>query len=688
MMHLRNNKKKILHIILFSAIIAVLAIAITACSGNGSSNADPGESDGTAVLVNPPTGTDAADEGDHAENSPESSPTPSAEAVTSAPVTGTASSSASSSPTLTPSSTQSGARTPSQGSNATPSPTKKPTQAPTPKPTPTPTPKPTPKPTNAYNGNENFTNGKTIRFSHPSGFYASGFSLKFEYDSSYTVYYTTNGDEPTTSSRKYTTGISINDISGTTGVSDKVNVIRAAAYKNGKKVGSTVTATYIINKNAKTFEGRYNNLAVVSITTDKTNLYGSKGILTNYTEHGRVSERPAHVEFFDSDGTAGFSVDAGIRVYGGTSRALPQKSLKLVARKEYDPDNGKFKYAMLPDSLNLKGKPVDRFDSFILRAGGNDTLFGDSSRCTMLRDALIHTLAGKMSNVAFQSYRPVVVYINGTYSGLYNLRDDTDNDYLEQHYDVPKDEVAIVAYGHENGSYFYKVDEGTQADIDDYVNTIRWIATNNMANSANYKKACGMIDTDNFMKFIAVNVYANNRDWPHNNMRMWKYTGKTNSKYGQDGKWRFIFKDIDFSWGWVVSGDTNNVIASETGHNRNVLQGWADSGDHPLSAAFASLMKNSEFRSQFLSLMNEIMNNYFSPSTATAMISKMRKAMEPEMPYVISNVWYTNPNNHAEGAYRISATSVNQWKLAVGTLTTYANQRPKYMQALLKELYG
>ena len=688
MLHLRNDRKKIIHTVFFTAIVFVTILTLAACGSSKNEN----ESGGSISLIHSP---DADIQG--------SSPTPETQDVSPENETGTSSSdTASPSPSPSSGATASASASPSPSSSAvSPSPTRTPSGAahgstptptkpsssntsPTPSPSKKPSQSPTPKPTPSYNGNQNFTDGKTIHFSHPSGFYAGAFQLKLEFDPSYTVYYTTNGNEPTRSSAKYVSGISITDrSSASSGADDNITVVRAAAYnKNGTKAGATVTATYIVNKNAKTFAGRYNNLAVVSISTDSSNLYGRNGIITNYTQHGRESERPAHVEFFDSDGTAGFSIDAGIRVYGGTSRTYSQKSFKLIARKEYDPDNGKFKYAMLPGSVNLSGKPVDRFDSFILRSGGNDSLFdifGNPTTRTLLRDALAHALAGnKIANIAYQAYRPVVVYINGEYAGLYNLRDDTDNDHLEQHYGVPKDEVAIVTYGHENGAWFYKADEGTDADVNDYANALKWIASSDMRNSANYDKAGKMIDLDNMMKYVAVNVYANNKDWSSNNIRVWKYTGKTNSKYGQDGKWRYMLKDIDYAWGWYWNGDAS-APANDTAFQFSILTGTAgEDGSHPFAAAFSSLMKNSAFRNQFFSLMDKMANDYFSPQTAKKQIEIMRNAMKPELKYIVTNVWY-------DGG-RTSVRNTNQWEQAVNVLIDYANQRPNHIKNLMNEV--
>lgn len=527
--------------------------------------------------------------------------------------------------------------------------------------------------TEAGNGNTNFTTGKSIILSHPSGFYNNEFTLKLTYNPQYTVRYTQNGDDPIHTSNKYNDGIKINSTASAGGAADKATVIRVAAFSGTTRVSEIVTATFFVAKNEQSFTKQFNNIAVVSISTDRKNLYGSTGIFTNYTEHGRDSERPAHVEFFDSDGTAGFSVDAGLRVYGGTSRALPQKSLKLVARKEYDPENGKFKYAMLPDSLNQYGVPVDRFDSFVLRSGGNDSLFG-RNRNTLLRDALVHTLAGKMGNIAFQAYRPTIVYINGTYSGLYNLRDDTDNDYIEQHYNIPKDDVAIISYGHENGAWIYKIDEGTEEDLNNYKNMLSYITNTNMAISGNYISACKKLDMDNFMKYIAVNVFANNRDWPHNNVRAWMH----------GGQWRFVLKDVDYSWGiYDLPGRTENVVAEETAHSENVLRGGAGE----ISAAFASLMKNKTFKTQFLALVDSMVNDYFSTATAEALLDDMVAIMAAEYPRLATNVWYRNPSNPDEGHNSVSM-SLEEWLEATGTLYEYARKRPAIFKDLVNKIYG
>ena len=67
---------------------------------------------------------------------------------------------------------------------------------------------------------------------------------------------------------------------------------------------------------------------------------------------GRESEREAYLEILEADGNVVASQKAGIRVYGGWSRANQQKSLKIFARKAYDRVNNKIRYEFFPDKTS------------------------------------------------------------------------------------------------------------------------------------------------------------------------------------------------------------------------------------------------------------------------------------------------------------------------------------------------
>ena len=136
---------------------------------------------------------------------------------------------------------------------------------------------------------------RTPSFSAESGFYNSGFSLTLDVPQGTTVYYTTDGSDPTTSSEKYTGPISVKDMTSEpnklsartdiTAYSDilapaegvlKAAVVRAAAVDSQGRMSDVITKTYFIGS---TNVDKYKNMKVVSLVTDPDNLFDyEKGI--------------------------------------------------------------------------------------------------------------------------------------------------------------------------------------------------------------------------------------------------------------------------------------------------------------------------------------------------------------------------------------------------------------------------
>ena len=58
----------------------------------------------------------------------------------------------------------------------------------------------------------------------------------------------------------------------------------------------------------------------------------------------------------------------------------------------------------------------------------------------MLRDALMHTLVSE-TNIDVQAYQPVILYLNGSYWGIYNMREKFNKYYLKQHHLINKVDI-------------------------------------------------------------------------------------------------------------------------------------------------------------------------------------------------------------------------------------------------------
>jgi hypothetical protein len=67
-----------------------------------------------------------------------------------------------------------------------------------------------------------------------------------------------------------------------------------------------------------------------------------------------------------------------------------------------------------------------------------------------MRDAMMQRVASNL-DVDHQAYRPVVVYLNGEYWGIYNLREKLNEHYVASHHPVDADQIDLIeGYGSAN----------------------------------------------------------------------------------------------------------------------------------------------------------------------------------------------------------------------------------------------
>ncbi len=280
--------------------------------------------------------------------------------------------------------------TPTPTSASTPTPTKKP------KPTATPTPRPTYAPGTVL--------GKAPTLSQKDYFYNSSISVSVTAEKKGTIYYTTDGSEPTTGSKKYTGPITVSASGGST---PKATVLRVKAFYTDGSESPTAVHTYFVGSQ---ISSRFTTL-VFSVSGNPADLTkGPNGILygKNYEKRGKGSERAVYLEVFNKNGAPVISQYSGVRVYGGASRQNEVKSLKLFARKSYGSGIGKFKYNFF-NNKNNSGAYIASYDKLVLRSYGNDWQFA------YLRDEMCQRLAVKAGFPITESVVPAVVFLKGEY---------------------------------------------------------------------------------------------------------------------------------------------------------------------------------------------------------------------------------------------------------------------------------
>ncbi len=531
-------------------------------------------------------------------------------------------------------------------------------------------------PTNGTKNKNTDKSGTKPVFSDLGGFFTGTMTLEMSLpdefaDSGYDICYTTNNSIPDWLSSSYSEPIqipcneSIQTEFGNEEYDINVTIVRAACFNSdGEIVGEVQTATYIQVPDWERFD-----MPVISLVTEDNNLYDKQyGILSNgnITNKGKEWERPVHVSFIETDHTLAISQDAGIRLFGNSSRGLAQKSFRITARKSsyFDSDifsgGGKFYHNLFPGRLDGSGNELAVFDSFILRNGGNDSFFSDTEgmRSTLIRDGLAYIIGDKASdNVDGMAYRPVVVLLNGEYYGVLNMRERNDEHFIENMYGIEDtDNITMISNeldtslgGRYDGMWFYYVlDNGRESEL----NALRNFLDDINHGLYTYEEAAKYIDMQNVMEYYAINLFICNTDWPQNNIRIWRYTGQYDpSNKMTDGKWRFMFKDQDLSMSRYTVGSNPGMPielynAADSSNFKFTLANYLDFGNssgypsisnetYPDSlytqGLFHFCLQNDDFRKDFYDYCIKLATDYWPQDKLLSAIKDCYKEIREEV---------------------------------------------------------
>jgi hypothetical protein len=429
------------------------------------------------------------------------------------------------------------------------------------------------------------------------------------------IYYTIDGSTPTTSSSRFTEPIVLE-------ADETVNVIVLKSIAiNGLEESRVYTQTYFVGTGVHERFSTY----VFSISTDGYNLYDyDYGILVpgrirdewleanpdpelarwwwpaNYRMTGREWERPVSVEVFTQEGTRIVAQNAGIRVYGGATRYYPQKSLRLTARREYEPGIGRFHYEFFENHMSFGpfSRPIVSYNSLILRNDGQD----------FWRARLRTPLASRIAlDAGFPVVSPVnsaAVFINGEYYGYITLNVRIDEQYLEDLFDAPERSFQLINGG---GRSIATNDEYVKHEFERLLEY-----ASHGFDDETIQAVHDFFDIDNMLFYYAIQTYIGNDDWPHTNIRIWRYTGSqdvSNLAPEMDGRWRFIMWDLDFAF------DTFNNTPPETRSIYRLLDG--------LSPIFAALLQRPEYAETFANYVSDMAFEHFGIDNVERVIQEL-----------------------------------------------------------------
>lgn len=466
----------------------------------------------------------------------------------------------------------------------------------------------------------NFSNSESnqLSFSHESSFYLDDFYLKINaLRPNHTIYYTLNGNEPDTNSIVFKDSLYIEDRSflpnniseiRTSPEEDiyhhnwqkpefnisKINTIKFKSFRNNVASSAVYTLNFLAHH-------KQSNLKTICISIDSSALFDyDTGIYVpgkwfnpdyeNYTGNYFLNKKvKAHFCLFDSQNKTAYSQESELRIKGNTTRASAQKSLKFFAKK---------KYGVAFFETEIITNDFTKYNTFILRNTQG------SSLNNLISDDFANLLVSDL-DIDFSKTEFCQVYLNGEYWGIQSLRNELNDDFLKEKYDLYGKEINIIDIK------YNKIQGSNQS----FLALINFIENNNLATEAAYKKVESELDITSYIDYQIAEMFMNNFDWPGNNAQLWK-TNEPGSK------WRFLFYDLDGTF----DKKNKNMFAYCTAVGS---QDWQNADEHTF--LFRNLLKNNNFKKQFINRYIELLENEFSRENTLEKLNEIISEVNPNI---------------------------------------------------------
>ena len=477
------------------------------------------------------------------------------------------------------------------------------------------------------------------------------------------IRYTTNGSEPTISSTKYTSAINISS----------TKVIRAKVFCNGWLSPMSSAQSYI-------FHPRSMTVPIFSVQTNDKYLNDSKiGLFANNNskEDKRLHDwrRPVNIEMFTAEGEESvFNQLSETRIQGGQSRANALKSMVFYANKRFDPDHKQFQYEFFPDQ-----KPgVKKFKSFSLRDGGND--FGD----LYFRDLIIQRTMAKNVDLDWQAGHTAVLYINGEYMGMLNIRERSNEDNIYSNYNGLED-LDLLEIAHEKVDNVDQFIEELKEGTDDFYQAFKAFYSEKGHTLAEYEE---WLDVNEYLNVIVMNFFYGNIDFPGNNLVFWR----PNDDYTETDlpkRFRVIVKDTDFGLGLYGRQNSYNTIKLLYNPNSDSGSAWAFT--EPATRLLKNMLEDPDILKMFIDKCCIFMGDFMNGKGTGETIDLIKaEAMEEFVAHRDKyNTWswvgnrteitnkFNDAKNWAEGRPNYFYQHIgNQWNLGTPrTLTINKTQK-------------
>lgn len=471
-----------------------------------------------------------------------------------------------------------------------------------------------------------------VDFSLPPGYYDSEIDVALSSNTGGTVYYTLDGSDPRSSEKRkeYTEPLQLKDSSrlgaGATtryvrnvmggGYSPQDKrlpggyTIKACSVSASGETSDVFTASYFISPEFKNY-----GVTVMSVSLDKEVLAGEEGFYNHYyvSENLQNPRGLGMVEVFDKDGVRRGYSNVEFSVSGHGSSGAPMKSLKMFFKAGENETGGaedKLYYDLFDGyAVNSKGQAITEFARLLIRNSGNDYSM------STIRDAYMQTVSRDL-DVDVMAYAPALVFINGEFWGVYNVRERYSGDYVESHYGIDKDNVAVIendySQVHTDQNADFIVMSGTDSDADAFNDLVLFIRTHDLTDQKNFDYVAGRLDLASFTDMYVVRQFFNAVDWPENNIKIWRNRAGDYDPSGFDTKWHFTLLDLDFGCAFYDFTDENASIM-HTLYSVNCVAG----------SIMNELIKNETFREEYVTRFYKIAKQIFTSEYLEAELDRI-----------------------------------------------------------------
>ena len=449
------------------------------------------------------------------------------------------------------------------------------------------------------------------------------------------IYYTTDGSVPTSADTLYTAPVTLD-------AATQPVPLRAIAVEDGLWPSRPTTATFSADP------GVLEGVRVISLVMEPDDLWDPlTGIYVpgpnaepTYPYFGanfwQVWERDVHVEIWDGTGELLVDQDAGIQIAGGYSRAFDQRNFEIIARTGYGPETF--------DATLFDDESIDAWHKLYLRNGGDwcGTQLVDATVQALFRDAD----GARLPAADAQAYEPALVYLNGEFWGVYELKERLDEWWIADHRDEGPDDLDRVKLGWTHDANW----EVEQGDWTAFEELEALVDGSDLADADAYASFAEQVDVTNFAVSNIAHEWIGNTDWWGNNVRMWR-------PRRDDGRWRWMV--YDFGHGWT-SPTYDHLAVSVSGNWRGLPIGEA--------------LTNADFRALFVQAHADLFATSMAPETAAATLDGLAEELRPVIDRQMER-W-------------CPSGSVDTWRAGVDYARSFAEQRPAELDADLIEHLG